>query len=72
MHITGSASGAWVAWGQLFIDTGEEQEMEERGEYVNFRAEVQPSGNGILTGTFSSSGALYSVMAFPATRSMHA
>ena len=30
--------------------------MEERGEYVNFRAEVQPSGNGILTGTFSSSG----------------
>ena len=54
---TGSASGAWVAWGQLFIDTGEEQEMEERGEYVNFRAEVQPSGTGILTGTFSSSGA---------------
>ncbi len=30
--------------------------MEERGEYVNFRAEVQPSGNGMLTGTFSSSG----------------
>lgn len=54
-----------MAWGQLFIDTGEEQEMEERGEYVNFRAEVQPSGNGILTGTFSSSGAAPTVDAHP-------
>ena len=52
----GSASGAWVAWGQLYIDEGEEQELEERGEFVNFRAEVQPSGNGMLTGTFSSTG----------------
>ena len=46
-----------MAWGQLFIDNGEGQEVEERGEYVNFRAEVQPSGHGILIGTFSSSGA---------------
>ena len=52
----GSASGAWVAWGQLYIDQGEEQDLVERGLVVNFRAEVQPSGHGMLTGTFSSSG----------------
>lgn len=59
MHVwpTGSASGAWVAWGQLYIDSGEENDLHTGGEFVNFRAEVQPSGNGMLTGTFSSTGA---------------
>ena len=52
----GSANGAWVAWGQLYIDQGEEQDLVERGLVVNFRAEVQPNGHGMLTGTFSSSG----------------
>jgi hypothetical protein len=45
-----------VAWGQLYIDQGEEQDLVERGLVVNFRAEVQPNGHGMLTGTFSSSG----------------
>lgn len=55
-NFAGSASGAWVAWGQLYIDQGEEQDLVERGLVVNFRAEVQPNGHGMLTGTFSSSG----------------
>lgn len=54
--LAGSASGAWVAWGQLYIDQGEEQDLVERGLVVNFRAEVQPNGHGMLTGTFSSAG----------------
>ena len=52
----GSANGAWVAWGQLYIDHGEETDLALGGVFVNFRAEVQPSGNGMLTGTFSSPG----------------
>ena len=52
----GSASGTWVAWGQLYIDNGEETDLALGGVFVNFRAEVQPSGNGMLTGTFSSTG----------------
>ena len=54
----GSASGTWVAWGQLYIDNGEETDLALGGVFVNFRAEVQPSGNGMLTGTFSSTGQL--------------
>ena len=52
----GSADGAWAAWGQLYIDNGEETDLALGGVFVNFRAEVQPSGNGMLTGTFSSTG----------------
>jgi hypothetical protein len=55
----GSASRALVAWGQLYVDQGDQRDLAAgtHSGFVNFRAEAQPDGTGILTGTFSATGA---------------
>lgn len=40
---------------QLYVDRGDQRDLNDSG-FVNFRAEAQPDGAGIFTGTFSSTG----------------
>ena len=47
-----------VAWGQLYIDAGDQKDLGPASSgWLNLRAEAQPYGTGVLTGTFSSTGA---------------
>ncbi len=54
----GSASRALLAWGQLYVDRGDQRDIDSGADsgWINFRAEAQPDGAGILTGTFSTRG----------------